>query len=101
VIKKNIYLLVMLVMLLLLPTHVLMPSAQTPGKPLPVLKINRALDKRTAIGPSTIPGAGNGLFAAALIKKGEVIGELGGRLATDGDYAMGNHYIASIPQCAW
>jgi hypothetical protein len=98
---KKIYLLVMLSILLLLPTHVLMPSAQTSGKLIPMLKINRALDKRTAIRPSTIPGAGNGLFAAALIKKGEVIGELGGRLVTDEDHALGNHYIASIPQCAW
>ena len=99
--KKHFYLLFLFLAAPLLPTHVSMPSAQTPGKPLPVLKINRELDKRTAIRPSTIPGAGNGLFAAALIKKGEVIGELGGRLVTDGDHAMGNHYIASIPQCAW
>ncbi len=76
-------------------------GAGTAGKRVPVLKINKELDKRTVIKPSTIPGAGNGLFAVMAIKKDEVIGELGGRLVTDKDQAMGNHYIASIPQCAW
>jgi SET domain-containing protein len=50
---------------------------------------------------STIPGAGNGLFAVVKIKKREVIGELGGRLIPENDPARGNHYIASIPECAW
>ncbi len=76
-------------------------GAETPGKMVPVLKINKELDKRTVIKPSIIPGAGNGLFAVVPIKKGEVIGELGGRLVTDEDYPAGNHYIASIPECAW
>ena len=35
------------------------------------------------------------------VKKGEVIGELGGRLVGDNDESLGNHYIASIPKCAW
>jgi SET domain-containing protein len=48
-----------------------------------------------------IPNAGNGLFAAAQIKKDEVIGELGGRLVSDDNYPEGNPYIASIPECAW
>ena len=101
VMKKNIYLSLPFVILLLLPTLVLSPSAQTPGKMVPVLKINKALDKRTAIRPSTIPNAGNGLFATVLIKKGEVIGELGGRFVTGEDHSLGNHYIASLHRCAW
>ncbi len=74
---------------------------ENPGKMVPVLKINKELDKRTVVKPSTIPGAGNGLFAVVLLKKGEVIGELGGRLVRDEDYPAGNHYLASIPECAW
>ncbi len=66
-----------------------------------MLKINREYDKRTVIKKSLIPNAGNGLFSAVKIKKGEVIGELGGRLAMENDPALGNHYIAAIPECAW
>ena len=87
--------------LLLTTGQVGLESAETPGKLVPVLKINKELDKRTVIKPSTIPNAGNGLFAAAFIKKGEVIGELGGRLVTQEDYPADNHYIASIHRCAW
>jgi SET domain-containing protein len=76
-------------------------SAEEPVKLVPVLKINTELDKRTAIKPSKIPGAGNGLFAQVPIKKGEVIGELGGQLRTDEDYPPGNYYMAAIPECAW
>jgi SET domain-containing protein len=76
-------------------------SAETPSGETPILKINKEYDKRTVIKNSTIPNAGNGLFAVLKIKKGEVIGELGGRLVTDSDYAQGNHYIAAIPECAW
>lgn len=65
------------------------------------VKINKKYEKRTVIKQSTIPNAGNGLFAVVRIKKGEVIGELGGRLVSDDGYAQGNHYIASIPECAW
>ena len=75
-----------------------------PGKspPLvPILKIDQGLDKRTAIKPSLIPGAGNGLFAAVAIQRGDVIGMYGGQLRTDEDYPAGNYYLASIPECAW
>ena len=72
-----------------------------PAEQAPLLKINKEYDKRTVIKKSTIPGAGNGLFAVVKIKKGEVIGELGGRLIPDNDPSRGNHYIASIPECAW
>ena len=74
---------------------------EKPVKLVPILKINEELDKRTVIKPSRIPGSGNGLYAAVAIKRGEVIGELGGRLVTDEDYPPGNYYLASIPECAW
>jgi hypothetical protein len=63
-----------------------------------LVSINRDYDKKTVVKQSTIPGAGNGLFAATRIKKGEVIGELGGRLV--GDDQADNGYLAEIPQCA-
>jgi SET domain-containing protein len=76
-------------------------SAQKSAQETAILKINKEYDKRTVIRRSTIPNAGNGLFAAVRIKKGEVIGELGGRLVSDNDPARSNHYIAAIPECAW
>lgn len=76
-------------------------AEEKPVKLVPVLKINRELDKRTLIKPSAIPDGGDGLFAAVEIKKGEVIGELGGQLRTEEDYPPGNYYLASIPECAW
>ncbi|HEY3151993.1 MAG TPA: SET domain-containing protein-lysine N-methyltransferase [Candidatus Binatia bacterium] len=79
----------------------LLPSDNASGEQVGVLKINREYDKRTMIKKSLIPNGGNGLFAAVKIKKGEVIGELGGRLVADNDESLGNHYIASIPKCAW
>jgi len=74
---------------------------ETPAKLVPVLKVDKEYDKRTVIKPSTIPSEGNGLFAFTSIKKGEIIGQLGGRLVTAEDYSAGNHYLASIPECAW
>ena len=74
---------------------------EKPVKLVPVLKINKELDKRTEIKPSAIPGAGNGLFAVEAIKQGDVIGELGGQLIAEEDYPAGNFYLASIPECAW
>ena len=64
-----------------------------------LLKINQQYERRTIIRKSTIPGAGNGVFAVTKIKKGEVIGELGGRLLPADQYPKGNHYIASVPEC--
>lgn len=78
-----------------------LPAAEEPVRLVPVLKINKELDKRTEIRPSAIPGAGNGLYAVVPIEKGQVIGELGGRLVTAEDYPAGNYYLASIPECAW
>ena len=72
-----------------------------PAEQAPLVKSNKEYDKRTVIKKSRIPGAGNGLFAIARIGKEEVIGELGGRLIPDNDPSRGNHYIASIPECAW
>ena len=74
---------------------------ESPVKLVPVLKINKDLDKRTVIKASAIPSAGNGLFAAVEIQKGQVIGELGGRLLKSEEYPGGNYYLASIPECAW
>ncbi len=76
-------------------------SAQKSAQDTAILKVNKEYDKRTVVRKSTIPNAGNGLFAAVRIKKGEVIGELGGRLVSDNDPGRSNHYIAAIPQCAW
>src|SRR6185503_13136376 len=71
---------------------------EKPVRLVPVLKINKELDKRTEIKPSAIPGAGNGLFAVTPIKKGDVVGELGGQLIAEEDYPAGNFYLASIPE---
>ena len=99
--KKAIYLGAVFFAVMFFPNGFAPLGAETPTKLVPVLKINKELDKRTVIKPSTIPGAGNGLFAVVAIKKGEVIGELGGRLVSDADYPVGNHYLVSIPECAW
>ena len=99
--KKRICVFAGLFAVVFLAGRIVLESAETREKLVPVLKINQEPDKRTAIKPSTIPNGGNGLFAVALIKKGEVIGELGGRLVTDEDFPAGNYYIASIHQCAW
>lgn len=74
--------------------------AESPNKEYPLLKINKALDKRTVIKPSAIPNGGNGLYARVAIKKGEVIGELGGRLLPADKYPQGNHYMAALLECA-
>jgi hypothetical protein len=80
---------------------ILLGAEEKPVKLVPVLKINKELDKRTEIRPSAIPGSGNGLFAAVAIPKGDVIGELGGQLIPEEEYPAGNYYLASIPECAW
>jgi len=76
-------------------------SAEKPPQQIALLKINKAYDKRTVVKKSLIPNAGNGLFVVTKIRKGEVIGELGGRLVAENDYPPGNHYIASRAECAW
>jgi SET domain-containing protein len=73
-------------------------SAEVTEKTGRLLKINKELDKRTVIKPSRIPGSGNGLFAVVKIKKGEVIGELGGRLLEE--FPQGNHYVGALMECA-
>jgi len=78
-------------------------TGDTAGKAkeeFPLLKINKALDQRTEIKRSLIPNGGNGLYARVAIKKGEVIGELGGRLLPRDKYPQGNHYIAALPDCS-
>jgi SET domain-containing protein len=78
-----------------------LPLAQRAHKPVELLPINRAYDSRTVIKPSTIPNAGNGLFAVVKIKQGEVIGELGGEFISDDNYPDDQFYLAAIPECAW
>jgi SET domain-containing protein len=73
-------------------------SVDTPAKSGRLLKINKELDKRTVIKKSLIPGSGNGLFAVVKIKKGEVIGHLGGRLLEE--FPQGNHYVGALIECA-
>jgi SET domain-containing protein len=75
--------------------------AQKYSDSIPLVRTNKEYDRRTVVRPSAIPNAGNGLFALVKIKEGEVIGELGGRLVSDDDSSHGNHYIASLPECAW
>jgi hypothetical protein len=74
--------------------------AQKPAHEMVLIKVNQEYEKRTIIKKSLIPKAGNGLFAVAKIKEGEVIGELGGRLVSPDD-SHSNHYIGAIPECAW
>lgn len=66
-----------------------------------VLVPNRVYETRTVVRKSTIPNAGNGLFAAVEIARGEVIGELGGRLTLTDELPEGNGYLAAIAECAW
>ncbi len=61
---------VALVVALLSVSQVSLLAEDAPVKLVPVLKINKELDKRTAIKPSTIPNAGSGLFAVVPIREG-------------------------------
>lgn len=97
--QANFFFVAVLVAILVAPGFMLR-AEEKPIKLVPVLKINRELDRRTVIKPSAIPDGVDGLFAAVEIKKDEVIGELGGQLRTEEDYPAGN-YIASTPECAW
>jgi SET domain-containing protein len=99
--KKIDFLVAIFFAITFLPQRPALHADEAPAKLVPVLKIDKEYDKRTAIKPSTVPNGGNGLFALAAIKKGEVVGELGGRLVTAEDYPLGNSYLASIPECAW
>jgi len=76
-------------------------AAPTAPVQLALLKIDKSYEKKTVIQKSTIPNAGNGLFAGVKIRKGEVIGELGGRLVTAEAMPKDTHYLAAIPECAW
>ncbi len=67
-------------------------------KPSPGVIIDKRLDRRTVVKKSLIPGAGDGLFAAVKIRRGEVIGHLGGRLLAQ--FPQGNHYVGALLECA-
>ena len=66
-----------------------------------LMEADPALEKQTEIRPSSIPGAGNGLFALVRIKEGQTIGTYGGRLIRADEYPKGNAYIATIKECAY
>jgi hypothetical protein len=100
-VKTKHYLFLTFLTLFVLSSSLLILYAQKPSQKIPLVTINKAYDKRTVVRQSRIPNAGNGLFALEKIKEGEVIGQLGGRLVSDDDSSHGNHYIASIPECAW
>ncbi len=60
-----------------------------------------AFDDGTVVGPSRIPGAGEGLFAARDFQPGEVISEMGGRLIFYADTRLGQRgYLFAPPPCA-
>jgi hypothetical protein len=60
-----------------------------------------ALDEKTYVAPSLIPGAGDGLFAAHALEKGEVIAEMGGELVFESRYpAPQRGYLFKPPACA-
>lgn len=100
-VKTKHYLFLIFLTLFVLSSSLLILYAQKSSQKIPLVTINREYDKRTVVRQSRIPNAGNGLFALVKIKEGEVIGQLGGRLVSDDDSSHGNHYIASIPECAW
>ncbi len=92
---------VALVVALLSVSQVSVLAEDAPVKLVPVLKINKELDKRTAIKPSTIPDAGSGLYLPwfRLERGGD---RRVGRPAQDARRpTVSNHYLASIPECAW
>ena len=99
--KKGYYIFVAFFSIIVVASSPALLSAETPSREAAILKINKDYDKWTVVKKSTIPNAGNGLFALVKIKRGDVIGELGGRLVAENDTSQGNHYIASIPECAW
>jgi SET domain-containing protein len=99
--KKGIPILIIFFGFMLTFGSVVPATEDIPDRPLLLLKINEELERQTVVKPSRIPNAGNGLFAMVRIKKGEVIGELGGRFVPDEEDTSGNHYIAGIPECAW
>lgn len=92
---------ILLFAVLCISSNFALVRAQQPTKEIVLLKINKEYEKRTVIKPSTIPNAGDGLFARVKIKEGEVIGELGGQLVSDDNYPEDSFYIAAIPECAW
>src|SRR5687767_8782180 len=100
-VKTKHYLFVIFLTPFVLSSSLLILCAQKSSQKIPLVTINKEYDKRTVVRQSRIPNAGNGLFALVKVKEGEVIGQLGGRLVSDDDSSHGNHYIASIPECAW
>ena len=70
-----------------------------PG-PGPVVPPDASYDRRTAVRPSLIPGAGDGLFVVEPIASGDVVGELGGQLIASDAGTADNHYLVTLHECA-
>lgn len=98
--KRSKAILILALIAQLLAAAVALEAVEKATEEFPLLKINKEFDKRTVIKPSAIPNGGNGLYALVRIKKGEVVGELGGRLLPADKYPQGNHYIAALLECA-
>ncbi|HEY7167031.1 MAG TPA: SET domain-containing protein-lysine N-methyltransferase [Candidatus Binatia bacterium] len=84
-----------------LPSTAVLLYAQRSADDPSLLPVNRVYENRTEVKKSLIPNAGNGLFALVSFREGEVIGELGGRLTSAGQFPEGNPYLAAIAECAW
>ncbi len=57
-------------------------------------------DEKTYVAPSRIPGAGEGLFAARPIARGEIIAEMGGELVFDDRIPPQERgYLFAVPAC--
>lgn len=96
--KKYFLLTTIVFAVILIGSSVTLWSADALPKLGPLVKIDKELEKRTVIKKSSIPGSGNGLFAVVKIKKGEVVGHLGGRLLEE--FPQGNHYVGALIECA-
>lgn len=66
----------------------------------PVLAPDPSIESKTVVRPSLIPGAGKGAFARVRIRRGEVIGEYGGRLLLEKQVPKDTAYLVRLPECA-
>ena len=96
--RKNILIVLMAIAITLGWYNGAVWAADAAAKPGPLVNINKELDTHTVIKKSRIPGSGNGLFAVVKIKKGDVIGHLGGRLLVE--FPQCNHYVGALIECA-
>ena len=77
------------------------PPVKAPSRiPGVLLVADPKLEQKTEIRKSRIPGAGNGVFSRVAIKKGETIGEYGGRMLKKKNRPADNVYVMRVPECA-